>query len=94
MPPSWGELPEDLQTCGFNITPACIRALYDIPRNYVNLPENTLGVFESIGDAYSQKDLNMFFAQFAPYVPQGKSYRTDPRLARRDAATTAIGLAI
>jgi tripeptidyl-peptidase-1 len=70
MPPAAQQLPPDLQDCGRNITPTCIRALYDIPRAHLSDSVNTLGIFEE-GDHYSQADLNLFFAQYAPYVPQG-----------------------
>lgn len=55
--PSWGpsgpwyppwrpQLPAELQDCGRNITPACIRALYHIPAAPAAVPGNSLGVFE------------------------------------------------
>jgi tripeptidyl-peptidase-1 len=31
---------------------------------------NQLGIFEDLGDYYSQTDLNLFFASFAQYVMQ------------------------
>lgn len=69
MPPGAGSLPADLQTCGMNITPACQKALYQIPNAYIKDSENVLGLYES-GDKYSQQDLNSFFAKYAPWVPQ------------------------
>lgn len=88
-PPHWSPpqmtLPEDLRTCGANITvsigstpvtfvtddrqPACIRALYDIPFGHLNV-SNALAVYEQ-GDYYDQADLDMFYASYAPNVPQG-----------------------
>ncbi|GAB7355963.1 hypothetical protein MBLNU459_g6595t1 [Dothideomycetes sp. NU459] len=63
----------ELATCDVAITPACIRALYHIdaqsPHAKVN-PNNSLGIFEE-GDFYSQEDLNLFFANFTPYIPAG-----------------------
>jgi len=74
MPPAAAELPEDLQTCGRNITPACIRALYDIPiqssNALTNNTANTVGVFETL-NYYNQSDLDSFFAQYAPNIPTG-----------------------
>lgn len=70
MPPGAGSLPPDLQDCGRNITPTCIKALYNIPDAHIKDDVNALGLFES-GDIYSQEDLNLFFAQYAPNVPQG-----------------------
>jgi tripeptidyl-peptidase-1 len=64
-------LPANLQDCGSNITPGCIKALYEIPQP-CQTPDkvNSMGVYES-GDTYAQGDLDKFFAQYAPYVPQG-----------------------
>ncbi len=64
-------LPADLRDCGSNITPACIKALYEIPAPRKTPDKvNSMGVYES-GDTYAQADLDKFFAQYAPYVPQG-----------------------
>ena len=65
-----------LSTCGDHITPACLKALYDIPDATLNQPVNELGIYEDHYDVYDQTDLNLFFAAFAPYVPQG----THPKL--------------
>ncbi|KAG4436952.1 hypothetical protein IFR05_007565 [Cadophora sp. M221] len=74
----------ELSTCHRWITPACIRALYSVPLT----PEypggkprsdNALGIFES-GDAYAQKDLDRFFANFTNRIPAG----THPTLASID----------
>ena len=63
-----------LATCDVAITPVCIQALYEVPP----IPEypygrpnpgNSLGIFEE-GDYYAQEDLNLFFANFTPYIPQ------------------------
>ena len=68
-------MPPDLQNCGVNITPTCIKALYQIPNAYLKDDVNQMGLYES-GDVYSQEDLNSFFAAYAPNVPQG----THPKL--------------
>jgi tripeptidyl-peptidase-1 len=70
MPAAAATLPPDLQACGVNITPNCLRALYNIPIATLNNSVNTLGIYEA-GDVYAQADLDLFFAQFAPNVPQG-----------------------
>lgn len=75
MPAAAGRLPADLRYCGVNITPTCIKALYDIPAANLKDPANVMGLYES-GDVYSQEDLNLFFASYAPNVPQG----THPKL--------------
>lgn len=70
MPPAAANLPVDLQGCGLNITPPCIKALYQIPNATLASPGNSLGLYEQ-GDYFSKQDLDMFYAQYAPYVPQG-----------------------
>lgn len=70
FPPQAAQLPADLQDCGRNITPACIKALYKIPDAHLNDSVNSLGIYED-GDYYAQEDLNLFFAQYAPNVPAG-----------------------
>lgn len=68
-------LPVALQGCGTSITPACLKALYHIPNATRNDTVNNLGIYED-GDIYSKEDLSLFFAEFAPNVPQG----TEPTL--------------
>lgn len=65
-----------LSGCGDHITPACIKALYDIPDATLNQAVNALGIYEDYYDVYDESDLDAFFARFAPYVPQG----THPKL--------------
>lgn len=60
-----------LETCGVAITPACIKALYNITDGTKATPGNELGIFEDLGDVYSQEDLDLFFATFANEIPQG-----------------------
>ncbi|OQO09603.1 hypothetical protein B0A48_05005 [Cryoendolithus antarcticus] len=69
-PPGAPQLPQDLQGCNLNITPICIRALYGIPTAHLNDSVNAMGLYEG-GDYYAQSDLNKFFAEYAPNVPQG-----------------------
>jgi hypothetical protein len=47
-----------------------LKALYQIPNAYLKDNVNQLGLYES-GDVYAQSDLNSFFAEYAPNVPQG-----------------------
>ena len=70
MPPGAHGLPPDLQNCGVNITPPCIQALYNIPRGHLASPGGQLGLFEQ-GSYYDVSDINEFFKNFAPWVPQG-----------------------
>lgn len=63
----------NVSACDVLITPACIRALYQVPLPQLYRPvsvTNSLGVFEE-GDYYSQEDLNLFFANFTPWIPNG-----------------------
>lgn len=69
-PPAAASLPEDLQGCGLNITPPCIKALYHIPNATLASPGNSLGLYEQ-GDYFSKQDIDEFLAEYAPYVPQG-----------------------
>ena len=61
----------NLSTCDVAITPACIRALYQVPLPPSTAqPGNAIGIYED-GDFYAQEDLNLFFANFTPNIPQG-----------------------
>ncbi|KAE8352214.1 peptidase S8/S53 domain-containing protein [Aspergillus coremiiformis] len=72
-----------LATCDQAITPACIAALYQIPPSDSTVSaNNSLGVFEE-GSMYSQEDLNLFFGNFTPWIPQG----TKPQPAFIDGGT-------
>ncbi|KAH8821627.1 peptidase S8/S53 domain-containing protein [Xylogone sp. PMI_703] len=59
-----------LETCDQTITPACIKALYKVPPATKAHPSNSLGIFEE-GDFYLQEDLDLFFANFTPYIKKG-----------------------
>lgn len=85
MPPAAHGLPLDLQNCGVNITPVCIKALYDIPSLNLSDSTNAMGVFESY-DAFSQSDIDLFFENFAPWVPQG----TAPDVISVDGGTAPV----
>ena len=70
LPPAAHGLPPNLRHCDVNITPHCWRALYHLPRGTINDPANSPGFFEQ-GDYYSQKDLDLYFQRYAPWVPEG-----------------------
>jgi tripeptidyl-peptidase-1 len=55
----------ELLACDIAITPACIKALYNVSAPTKAATGNQLGIFEDLGDVYSQTDLNLFFASFA-----------------------------
>ncbi|KAI6713018.1 protease S8 tripeptidyl peptidase I (secreted protein) [Marssonina coronariae] len=62
-------LPPALQNCNTNMSPDCIRALYSIPANPVAVDGNSLGLYQQ-GSYFAKTDLNLFYAKYAPYVPQ------------------------
>jgi tripeptidyl-peptidase-1 len=74
-----------LENCDTAITPACIKALYQIPDPTSATPNNSLGLYE-VGDTYAQEDLDLFFAKFAPSIPKG----THPIPAFIDGATAPV----
>ncbi|KAG4026987.1 hypothetical protein MFRU_034g00470 [Monilinia fructicola] len=59
-----------LARCDEIITPECVRALYKIPIGSKADPSNAMGIWEE-GDFYDQEDLDLFFANFTPNIPQG-----------------------
>ena len=63
--------PNDLSTCDIAITPACVAALYKIPPGHSKNPKNSMGVFESELQFYTQLDLDSFFTNFTRYIPNG-----------------------
>ena len=63
--------PLNSTNCDTYVTTACIRAQYSIPNNTLAAAGNELGIFESLEDHYSKKDLDTFFATMYPDIPQG-----------------------
>lgn len=85
MPPGAYGLPPDLQNCGVNITPSCIKALYHLPALDISDPVNKMGVYEEY-DSFAQADIDLFFEHFAPWVPQG----TSPSVNSVDGGTAPV----
>lgn len=85
MPPAAHGLPPALQNCGVNITPTCIKALYDLPTPNIKDSENVMGIFETF-DAFAQQDIDLFFKNYAPWVPQG----TSPNVISVDGGTAPV----
>lgn len=52
------------------MTPICIKAMYKIPTATLNASGNSLGLYEQ-GDYFAKSDLDLFYAEYAPWVPQG-----------------------
>jgi hypothetical protein len=42
--------------------------MYNITKGTKATKGNELGIFEDLGDVYSQEDLDLFFSTFAQYV--------------------------
>lgn len=63
-------LPSDLQGCGYNMTPTCIKAMYSIPNATKSTKGNSLGLYEQ-GDYFAKSDIDLFYKQYASWVPQG-----------------------
>lgn len=84
-PPGYGGLPKDLQDCARNITPPCLRALYNIPKATLSDNVNMMGLYET-GDKYSQEDLDLFYANYAPKIPKG----THPKLKGIDGGQAPV----
>ena len=77
--------PDDLSTCDIVITPACVAALYKIPPATTHNRDNSMGIFESELQFYTQKDLDSFFTNFTSYIPNG----THPHAANIDGGQQA-----
>lgn len=74
-----------LELCDLAVTPPCIQgmgndvhicyvadqfaAMYNITKGDKSTPGNELGIFEDLGDVYSQADLDDFFSSMYQYVP-------------------------
>lgn len=63
--------PLNASSCGTYITNECLSAQYHIPPGNKATPGNELGIFETLNDHYSRKDLDTFFQNLYPRVPQG-----------------------
>ena len=72
--------------CDVAAIPLCIKTLYNITTPTKHAAGNQLGIFEDLGDMYSQTDLNDFFLTLAPNIPQG----THPILDGIDGATAPV----
>ena len=42
--------------------------MYNIPKGHSATKGNELGIFETLGDVYSQESLDLFFSHFASHV--------------------------
>ncbi|PSS03203.1 Pro-kumamolisin [Coniella lustricola] len=60
----------DLSQCDTMITPDCLRALYNMPKGTLANASNALGIVEYTPQAFLQTDLDLYFDQFTPDIPQ------------------------
>jgi tripeptidyl-peptidase-1 len=60
--------------------------MYNVTAPTKGVAGNEMGIFEDLGDKYSQKDLDLFFETLAPNIPQG----THPILKSIDGATAPV----
>ncbi|KAK9412956.1 putative Peptidase S53 domain-containing protein [Seiridium unicorne] len=82
----------DLSTCDVAITPACVAALYNITAGTLCVPNNSLGIFEAELQYWDQQDLDLFFANFTDWIPQG-THPIDEEIDGGIAQTDNISLA-
>ncbi|KAI2632647.1 putative alkaline serine protease AorO [Hypomontagnella submonticulosa] len=78
--------------CDQYVTPDCIRSMYGIPKGTKKHPDNRMGIFQSLGQHYTQYDLDKFFWSFTSEIPNG----THPELFSVDGGqgpTTSLRLA-
>ena len=66
--------PINLSNCDSQITPDCLRALYNFPNG--TLEKSSFGIVEYTPQAYLQSDLNTFYRNLAREIPNN----TAPRL--------------
>ncbi|KAF8517279.1 subtilisin-like protein [Hysterangium stoloniferum] len=57
---------DSVTNCDSQITPACLRALYNFTYTPVATAENSYGIVEYTPQAFLQSDLNLFFSNFSP----------------------------
>ncbi|KAK3377331.1 peptidase S8/S53 domain-containing protein [Lasiosphaeria ovina] len=60
-----------LGSCGYDVTPTCVRNQYQIPNGTTATPGNELGVFQGLNQHYNQWDLDMYWKHTASWIPQG-----------------------
>ncbi|KAI1327012.1 peptidase S8/S53 domain-containing protein [Xylariaceae sp. FL0255] len=61
----------NVSDCDQEITPACVRALYEFPEATRAHPENSMGIYESLLEFWNQQDLDSFFTALDTGIPNG-----------------------
>ena len=79
-------VPFDLSTCNQQITPDCLRALYNFPNG--TLAKSSYGIVEYTPQAYLQSDLNLFYTNLARQIPSGTAPTLDSIDGGVDQTTT------
>ncbi|KAK4236850.1 peptidase S8/S53 domain-containing protein [Achaetomium macrosporum] len=63
---------DSLKNCSEVTTPACLRALYNIPKKVHPVQGNSYGIVEFAPQSYNQDDLNVFFSVYGSHsIPNG-----------------------
>ena len=78
--------PFSLTTCNTQITPDCLRALYNLPNG--TLAKSSYGIVEYTPQAYLQSDLNLFYTNLAREIPSGTAPTFDSIDGGVDQTTT------
>ncbi|KAI0123774.1 peptidase S8/S53 domain-containing protein [Xylariales sp. AK1849] len=63
------EDPDSLANCSQITTPACLRALYNLPEEGEVVEGNSYGIVEFSPQSFNQTDLNVFYSMYAKNVP-------------------------
>ncbi|PCH37568.1 subtilisin-like protein [Wolfiporia cocos MD-104 SS10] len=66
FPKTTGTIEAEIEDCDEQITPACLRALYDFEYDPIAADKNSIAIVEYTPQAYTAADLDLFFANFSP----------------------------
>ncbi|QLI69459.1 Tripeptidyl-peptidase sed1 [Metarhizium brunneum] len=77
FPPGLTVNSQDASNCPTQITPACIKALYNITDSTTAVKGNQLGMFESDNEMHKQSDLDQFYRLYASKIPKGTGPKID-----------------
>ncbi|KHN98389.1 Peptidase S8/S53, subtilisin/kexin/sedolisin [Metarhizium album ARSEF 1941] len=76
-PPGFTVQSQDATDCPTHVTPACIKALYNVTDATTAAEGNQLGMFESDDEMHKQADLDKFYGLYASKVPKGTGPKID-----------------
>ncbi len=63
--------------CDTQISPDCIKAMYNITAGTLSNASNRLGIYESDDEMHKQSDLDKFYSSFATNIPKGFGPKID-----------------